>query len=104
MDVLGPHNLCRNGECGQLVELCTRFQHFCSVCASSNLGLPQPCFVITLALQRRRRLLHRLLCGHRVRLPPCVVGHILDHLMNDVGYVTPSRRWACILMRSRVLD
>jgi len=41
---------------------------------------------------------------HSPSLPPCLVRHILDHVMNDVGYVSPSRRWACILMRSRFLD
>ena len=101
--IFGPNNRCRNGDCDQLVELCSRFQHYCSVCSYSSLGLDQTSFVITLALQRRRKLLTRLLRGHRARLPPCVVGHILDHVMNDVGYVSPSRRWACVMMRSRVL-
>ena len=68
------------------------------------LGLPQPHFVITAALQRGRILVRRLLRGHRCRPPPCVIELILDHLVNDVGDVAASRRWACVLMRSRVWD
>ena len=101
---LGPHNLCRNGDCGELVEMCCRFQHYCCGCASGNLGLRagEPALRITLALRRRRRIVGRVLLCHRARPPPCVVTYIIDHLMNDLGKVSPSRRWACILIRSGV--
>ena len=92
----GPNNLCRNG-CGQIVELCSRCQHYCLVCSSTPLGLPQPYFVITAALQRRRRLVRRLLRLHFCRPPPCVIELILDHLLNDVGDVAASRRWGLCL-------
>ena len=100
----GPRNICRNESCAELVELCSRFQHYCCGCASSNLGLRagQPALRITLALRRRRRVVGRVLQGHKARPPPCVVTHILDHLMNDLGKVSPSTRWACILIRSGV--
>ena len=101
---LGPPNLCRNGDCGELVEMCCRFQHYCCGCASSNLGLRagKPALRITLALRRRRRVVGRVLLCHKARPPPCVVTYILDHLMNDLGKVSPSTRWACILIRSGV--
>ena len=99
----GPPNLCRNGSCGDLVEICCRFQHYCGGCASSNLGLRagEPALRITKALRRRRRAVGRVLEGLHA-LPPCVLTHILDHLMNDLGKVSPSTRWACILIRSGV--
>ena len=101
---LGPPNLCRNGACGELVEICCRFQHYCCGCASGNLGLRagEPALRITLALRRRRRVVGRVLLCHKARPPTCVVTYIIDHLMNDLGKVSPSTRWACILIRSGV--
>ena len=101
---LGPPNICRSGACGELVEMCSRFQHYCCGCASSNLGLRagEAALRITMALRRRRRVVGRVMEGHNARPPPCVVTHILNHLMNDLGKVSPSTRWACILIRSGV--
>ena len=103
---LGPPNLCRNGACGELVEICCRFQHYCCGCASGNLGLRagEPALRITLALRRRRRVVGRVLLCHKARPPTCVVTYIIDHLMNDLGKVSLSTRWACILIRSGVLE
>ena len=100
----GPHNRCRNGECGELVEMCCRFQHYCCGCASGNLGMRagEPAVRITMAHRRRRRIVGRVLLCHKARPPPCVVTYILDHLMNDLGKLSPSMRWACILIRSGV--
>ena len=101
----GPRNLCRNGACGELVEICCRFQHYCCGCASSNLGMRagEPALRITMALRRRRRVVGKVLQGHNARPPPCVVIYILDFIMNDLGRVSASMRWACILIRSGVL-
>ena len=100
----GPLNRCRNGECGELVEMFCRFQHYCCTCAGSNLGLRngEPALRITMALRLRRRLVSRLLHQHLAQLPPCVAKHILDFLMNDLGKLPVSMRWACILLRSGV--
>ena len=100
----GPPNLCRNGSCGDLVEICCRFQHYCGGCASSNLGLRagEPALRITMALRLRRRLVGRLLHQHLANPPPCVGKHILDFIMNDLGKLSVSMRWACILLCSGV--
>ena len=102
--LLGPHNLCSTDHCGQLVELRSRSQHYCAACSSTDLGLSQPVFAIQLALQRRRRLLRRILQSHRSYPPSSVIVHILYYLLNDIGCLIPSARWACILMRFRVID
>ena len=100
----GPPNRCRNGGCGELVEMVCRFQHYCRGCAASNLGLRdgEPALRITMALRRRRRLVGRLLHHHLANPPPCVAKHILDFIMNDLGKLSVSMRWACILLRSGV--
>ena len=70
----GPPNRCRNGECGELVGMFCRYQHYCCGCAASNLGLRDgvPVLRITMALRRRRRLVGRLLHHHLANPPPCV--------------------------------
>ena len=100
----GPPNRCRNGGCGELVEMFCRFQHYCCGCAASNLGLRdgEPVLRITRALRLRRRMLGRLLHQHLANPPPCVAQHILDFIMNDLGKLSASMRWACILLRSGV--
>ena len=100
----GPPNRCRNGECGELVEMFCRFQHYCCGCVASNLGLSdgEPALRITMALRLRRRLVSRLLHQHLAQLPHSVAKHILDFLMNDLGKLPVSMRWACILLRSGV--
>ena len=97
----GPPNICRNGECGRLVLVRSTFQHYCGECAwMSDLGVSQPRIHIIRALQRRRRTLTRVLLSRdNARLPFSVVTCILDHLMNDLGNLSPSPRWECILMR-----
>ena len=62
----GPPNRCRNGGCGELVEMFCRFQHYCCGCAASNLGLRdgERALRITMALRLRRRLVGRLLHQH----------------------------------------
>ena len=57
---------------------------------------------ITMALRRRRLLVDRLLHEHLPNTPSCVAELILDFLMNDLGKVSVSMRWACILLRSGV--
>ena len=100
----GPPNRCRNGGCGELVAMFCRFQHYCCGCAASNLGLRdgEPALRITMALRLRRRLVGRLLHQHLANPPPCVAKHILDFIMNDLGNLSVSMRWACILLRSGV--
>ena len=100
----GPPNRCRNGGCGELVAVFCRFQHYCWSCAASNLGLSdgEPVRRITRALRLRRRLLRRLLHRHLAHLSPCVAQHILDFIVNDLGKLSVSMRWACILLRSGV--
>ena len=86
---------CRH-ECG--------FQHYCANCADSNLGLRagEPALRITKALQLRQRFVGRLLHEHQAKFPPAVVKHILDFILNDLGKLALSKRWACILLRSGV--
>ena len=81
-----------------------RFQDYCWCCAASNLGLSdgEPVRRITRALRLRRRLLGQLLHRHLAQLPPCVAQHILDFIVNDLGKLSVSKRWACILLRSGV--
>ena len=100
----GPPNRCRNGGCGELVEVFFWFQHYCCSCAGSNLGLRagEPALRITKALRFRRRFVGRLLHEHQANLPPCVTKHILDFIMNDLGELSVSTRWACLLLRSGV--
>ena len=101
---LGPLNRCRNGECSQFAGMFCRYQHYCCGCAASNLGLRDgvPVLRITMALRRRRRLVGRLLHHHLANPPPCVAKLILDFIMNDLGELSVSMRWACILLRSGV--
>ena len=100
----GPPNRCRNGGCGELVSRYSWFQHYCANCADSNLGLRagQPALRITKALQLRQRFVGRLLHEHQAKFPPAVVKHILDFILNDLGKLAVSKRWACILLRSGV--
>ena len=100
----GPLNRCRNGGCGELVSRYSWFQHYCANCADSNLGLRagQPALRITKALQLRQRFVGRLLHEHQAKFPPAVVKHILDFILNDLGKLAVSKRWACILLRSGV--
>ena len=100
----GPLNRCRNGGCGDLVEMFCRFQHYSCGCAASNLSLRdgEPVLRITMALRLRRRLVGRLLHQHLANPPPCVAKHILDFIMNDLGKLSVPMRWACILLRSGV--
>ena len=100
----GPLNRRRNGECGELVGMFCRYQHYCCGCAAGNLGLRdgEPVLRITMALRRRRRLIARLLHHHLANPPPCVAKHILDFVMNDLGKLSVSMRRACILLRSGV--
>ena len=100
----GPPNRCRNGGRGELGEIVCRFQHYCCGCAASNVGLRdgEPALRITVALRLRQRLVGRLLHQHLANLPPCVTKHILDFIMNDLGELSVSTRWACLLLRSGV--
>ena len=100
----GPPNRCRNGGCGELVSRYSWFQHYCANCADSNLGLRagEPALRITKALQLRQRFVGRLLLEHQAKFPPAVVKHILDFILNDLGKLAVSKRWACILLRSGV--
>ena len=102
----GPPNRCRNGGCGELVSRYCWFQHYCCNCAGSNLGLRagEPALRITKALRLRQRFVGRLLHEHLANLPPGVAKHILDFIMNDLGKLSASMRWACILIRSGVLQ
>ena len=95
---------CRNGDFSELVRTFCRYQHYCCGCAASNLGLRdgEPILRITMALRLRRRLVGRLLHQHLANPPPCVAKHILDFIMNDLGKLSVSMRWACILLRSGV--
>ena len=61
-----------------------------------------PVIRIAMALRKRRRLLGRLPYHHLANPPPCVAKHILDFIMNALGKLSVSMRWACILLRSGV--
>jgi len=67
-----------------------------------GLRVGEPALRITMALRLRRRLVGRLLHQHLANPPPCVAKHILDFVMNDLGKLSVSMRWACILLRSGV--
>ena len=62
----------------------------------------EPTLRITKALRLRQRFVGRLLHEHLANLPPGVAKHILDFIMNDLGKLSVSMRWACILLRSGV--
>ena len=100
----GPPNRCRNGGCGELVSVFCWFQHYCCNCAGSNLRMRagEPALRITKALRLRQRFVGRLLHEHLANLPPAVAKHILDFIVNDLGKLAVSMRWACILLRSGV--
>ena len=57
---------------------------------------------ITAALRRRRVFADQLLHQHLANPPPSVAKLILDFIMNDLGKLSVSLRWACILLRSGV--
>ena len=62
----------------------------------------EPALRITKALRLRQRFVGRLLHQHLANLPPCVAKHILDFIMNDLGELSVSMRWAFLLLRSGV--
>ena len=62
----------------------------------------EPALRITKALRLRQRFVGRLLHEHLANLPPAVAKHILDFIVNDLGKLAVSMRWACILLRSGV--
>ena len=103
MRAIGPLNKCSNGDCHDLVEILAPFQ-YCEVCRRGSLGIVSAPRTITRALQRRRRLLLRVLWNHKRKPPPWIVKHVLDHLINDLGAIKPSMRWACLLSRYGLLD
>ena len=90
--------------CSQVSPTLTAAQLFAPSCASGNLGLRagEPALRITKALRLRQRFVDRLLHEHLANLPRGVAKHILDFIMNDLGKLSVSMRWACILLRSGV--